>query len=458
MTSQKILTYIINRKLLGFRRMIDKQNIAKVSRKISSVGIFYVELSKKVNAVNILKHSAKNSPYYRKTLPDLIQNLNRKNVYFILRTLPFTTSADVSKNSELFLAVPKSKVVSIHFTYGTTGNKKTIYNSKSDLYRLKYSYVLGFINCGIESSDIAQMLYSYGVWALASHIQDALRAIEIIVLPTGNYMNFKGQKKFIEEFGTTVIFGTPSYVYNLAKEIDLPEESKEKMKAIMMGGEGLPEHLRKIIEEILGGEVFLNYGLNEFGGGIGTECKAHNGYHIFPSNILEIINPQTEELVEDGEWGELVLTSLSREAMPLIRYRTGDVSRIITDECECGVKLPRIDYIRGRADDRVIIGAAEKYYPIVFDKLFDSMKEVQDYWIEIIREDERDTMQVYILSKNGSKDLEQKVIDKLYTLDSIKVDIETTKTLNKPQIIIVDKLPNNNIKRRRLVDKRKFKP
>ncbi len=458
MTSQKILTYFINRKLLRFKRWIDNLNLTKVRRKMFSVNIKYIELSKKVNAVNILRHSAKNSPYYRKTLPKYIQNLNRKNVYSILRKLPFTTSAAVSENSEQFLAIPKSKVVSVHFTYGTTGNKKTIYNSKKDLYRIKYSYALGFLNCGLDTSDIAQIVYSYGVWALASHIQDALRTLEIVVLPTGNYLNFQAQKKFIEEFDVTAIFGTPSYVYNLAKEIDLSEQGKKTMKTILMGGEGLPEHRRKVIEERLGGEVYLNYGLNEFGGGIGSECKAHNGYHVFHNSILEIIDPQTGELVEDGKWGELVLTTLNREAMPLIRYRTGDISRIIVGECECGVKLPRIDYIKGRADDRVIIGAAEKYYPIVFDKLFDSMKEIQDYWIEIIREDERDTMKVYILTKNGSKGLEQKVIDKLYSLDSIKVDIETTKTLNKPQIIFIDKLPNNNIKRRRLVDKRKFKP
>lgn len=454
----KIFTYFINRRLRRFKQLIDKLNLSKIHRKISTASVKQTEFSKKVNAVSILKYSAKNSPYYRKTLPEYIQNLNRKNVYSVLKKLPFTTSAAVSENSEQFLAIPKSEVVSVHFTYGTTGNKKTIYNSKKDLYRLKYSYALGIINCGIDCSDIAQIVYSYGVWALASHIQDALRLLEIIVLPTGNYMNFQAQKKFIEEFETTTIFGTPSYVYNLAKEIDLSEQSKETMKTIMMGGEGLPEHRIKIIEERLGGEVFLNYGLNEFGGGIGSECKAHSGYHVFPSTILEIIDPQTEKLVEDGEWGELVLTTLNREAMPLIRYRTGDISRIISGECECGMKLPRIDYIRGRADDRVIIGAAEKYYPIVFDKLFDSINEIQDYWIEIIRENERDTMKIYILTKNGSEDLEQKIIDKLYSLDSIKVDIETTKTLNKPQIIFVNELPNNNIKRRRLVDKRKFKP
>ena len=313
------------------------------------------------------------------------------------------------------------------------------------------------INCGMNETDIAQIVYSYGVWALASHIQDAARLIDVIVLPTGNYMNFQGQKKFIEEFETTVIFGTPSYVYNLAKEAKLSEKSKKRLKAILMGGEGLPEHRRKLIEEKLGGEVFLNYGLNEFGGGIGSECKAHSGYHIYPGSILEIVNPKTGELVEDGEWGELVLTSLTREAMPLIRYRTGDISRIIVGDCECGLKLPRIDYIRGRADDRVIIGAAEKYYPIVFDKLFDSIKEVQDYWIEITKDDEKDTMNIFILTKNDTKGLEQKIIDKLYTLDSIKIDIEVTKTVNEPKIIFVEELPNKNIKRRRLVDKRKYK-
>ena len=457
MVLQKILSYLVSKRLLRYKRLLDKGEYSKLSKQISKINVKQMEISKRVNAVDALQHAAKNSPYYKKFLPKLIENLNRKNVYEILQTIPFTTSATVSENSNQFLAIPISEVASIHFTYGTTGNKKTIYNSRTDHYRIKYSYSLGMINCGMNASDIAQIVYSYGVWALASHIQDAARQIDVIVLPTGNYTNFEGQKKFIEEFETTVIFGTPSYVYNLAKEVKLTAASKEKMKAILMGGEGLPEHRRKIIEEKLGGKVFLNYGLNEFGGGIGSECKAHTGYHIFPSTIIEIIDPKTGELVEDGKWGELVLTTLTREAMPLIRYRTGDISRKIVGDCTCGMKLPRLDYIKGRADDRVVIGAAEKYYPIVFDKLFDSIEAIQDYWIEITKEDEMDTMNIYVLTKNGTDNLEQIIKDKLYSLDSIKIDIEVTKTVNEPKIIFVDKLPNNSVKRRRLVDKRKFK-
>ena len=123
-------------------------------------------------------------------------------------------------------------------------------------------------------------------------------------------------------------------------------------------------------------------------------------------------------------------------------------------ECDCGLKLPRIDYLKGRADDRVVIGAAEKYYPIVFDKLFDSIPEVKDYWIEVVSENDRDSLKTYVSVDKPSEKLKEKILEKFYSLDSIKIDIETTKTVNKPDIIFIDKLPNS-AKRRRLVDKRK---
>ncbi|MCK5298867.1 MAG: phenylacetate--CoA ligase family protein, partial [Candidatus Heimdallarchaeota archaeon] len=238
-------------------------------------------------------------------------------------------------------------------------------------------------------------------------------------------------------------------------ECDLPQKNKDKMKAILVGGEGLPEHRRKIIEERLGGEVYINYGLNEVGGGIGSECRIHNGYHVFPTVHLEIVDPKTGEHVDIEEYGELVVTTLRREAMPLIRYRTGDITRMIDGECDCGLKLPRIDHLKGRADDKVVIGAAEKYYPINFDLLFDSIPEVKDYWIEISTKNEKDALMTYVLTDKPTKKLEEKIIEKFYTLDSIKIDIETTKTLNVPEVVFIDKLPKGG-KRRRLVDKRKF--
>ena len=451
-------SFIIEKRLQKIRKDLMDINLEKVRKLINNTNMSLVELGKKHNLIKSLKHCAKNSPFYQNKLPSKIFDLTYNNVYDFIEKLPFTTSNDMSQNSEQFLAIPLSEVAGVHFTYGTTGGKKTIYNAKLDLDLINFSYTLGFINCGISYDDIAQIVYSFGIWGLATNIYNVLRQLGIIALPVGNYASFQEQKSFIEKFGTTFLIGTPSYVYNLSREIELSQKSKEKMKAIMVGGEGLPEHRRKIIEENLGGEVFINYGLNELGGGIGSECKMHNGYHIFTNVYYEIIDPKTGIPVDDEEYGELVLTSLTRKAMPLIRYRTGDITRKIEGECDCGLKLSRIDYLKGRADDRIIIGAAEKYYPIVFDQILDPIKEIKDYWIEVEKENEKDSLTIFVLTDRPSEKLETKIKEALYSNSAIKIDITTTKTVNEPKIRFIDKLPNRDVKRRRLVDKRKFKP
>jgi len=437
------------------RKKLLKADQEFVKKQIKEINPRILTLAENYYIVKCLKHAAKNSPYYRKTLPPLIKELKLKNAKAILQTLPFTTTKEVSEDSKQFIAVPKSDIVSVHFTYGSLGNKKTLYNSKKDMAVIDYSYTLGFLLCNIDSTNVAQIVYSFGVWALAENIQRSLLKMGVVTLSTGNYVNFEEQQEYIEKFNVTTIFGTPSYVYNLAQEIDLPQKNKEQMKSILVGGEGLPEHRRKIIEERLGGEVFINYGLNEAGGGVGSECKEHNGYHIMPSFLCEIVDPKTGQPVKKGEYGELIITTLRREAMPLIRYRTGDITRELEGECKCGLPLPRIDYLQGRADDRVIIGAAEKYYPIDFDLLFDSIKEIKDYWIEISTEDDKDSVKTFVITNNPSEALRKKIIDKYYSLDSFKIDIETTKTVNVPEVIFVDKVPHG-AKRRRLVDKRKL--
>ncbi|HUT80098.1 MAG TPA: AMP-binding protein [Candidatus Bathyarchaeia archaeon] len=450
-----LLSLIIKMKLKRLQRKLTNNDQEFVKKQIRKLNPRTIDLTIKYYMVNGLKHAAKNSPFYRDKLAPLVKDLKIKTAYSIIQKLPFTTSQEISEDSSQFIAIPKDDITSVHFTYGTTGGKKIIYNSKRDMYIINYSYTLGFLQCDIDKSDIAQILYSFGIWALAENIQLALLNMGVVTLSTGNYVNFKEQQDYIEKFGVTTLFGTPSYIYNLAREIDLPEKNKKLMKAILVGGEGLPEHRRKTIEERLGGEVFINYGLNEVGGGIGSECNHHNGYHIFPTNYVEIIDPKTGQPVKKGEYGELVVTTLRREAMPLIRYRTGDITREILGECECGLKLPRIDYLQGRADDRVIIGAAEKYYPITFDLLFDSISEVKDYWIEIYTDDGKDLLKVYVLTNNPSEKLQKEILDKFYLIDSIKIDIETTKTVTVPEIIFIKELPKG-AKRRRLVDKRKI--
>ena len=453
MPFNRLLTFVINHRMRRFVRKLGRADHESVMRRIRKLNPMVLSLLEKYYLVTSLKHAAKNSHYYQRKLPELIRGLTLNSAQAVIKTLLFTTPLELSESPKPFLAIPEEDIANIHFTYGSMGKKKVIYNSKRDMTYIDYSYMMGFIHCGIDHRDIAQIVYSFGIWGLAENILRALQNLSIVTLSTGNYLNFQEQRQYLENFKVTCLFGTPSYVYNLAKEIELSEESKKRMKAILVGGECLPEHRRKFIEERLGGEVFINYGMNEAGGGIGSECSEHNGYHIMSTCFCEIIDPETGEEVEDGEFGELVLTTTRREAMPLIRYRTGDITRKLTDKCPCGLILPRLDYLKGRVDDRLVIGAAEKYYPIDFDLFLDPFDEIKDYWIEVVTENDRDTIVSYIYTDSPTEKLRQSIIEKFYSLDSIKIDIETTKTVNVPKVVFVKELSVNN-KRRRLIDKR----
>ena len=387
-------------------------------------------------------------------LSPLLPGLNLRNAYSAIDKLPFTPSEDIKNKPEEFLTIPKEEIAAYHFTAGTSGARKTIYVSKNDLDLINYSYSLGYIFAEIDRTDVVQIVYSFGIWQLGELVRDALNRIGIVSLPTGNYLDYEEQKNYIEQFGTSVLVGTPSYIHNLAQEINLSQASKKRMKAVLLGGEDLSNTRRKVIEENLGGEVFLNYGLMEVGGGVGSECKSHRGYHIFPSVHLEIIDPKTYEPVGDHEFGEIVLTTLNREAMPLIRYRTGDISRLISGDCDCGLKLPILDYIKGRIDDRITLGTAEKYYTEDFDKLFDDIKDIKDYQIFVTRDKGRDLLKISIATNKTSEDLRRKILEKLYSIPSIQLDVFQTKTIQEPEITFINKFSDQKEKRRRLVDKR----
>ncbi|MEM2110057.1 MAG: AMP-binding protein, partial [Candidatus Odinarchaeota archaeon] len=390
----------------------------------------------------------------REWLSALIRKLNFNNCLTLLEEFPFTNPEDVSRNPMSFLSVPLTDIVGFHFTAGTTGKRKLLYVTKEDLDLIVYNYSLGFLWSGIGQSDIAQIMYSFDIWQLGLLFQDAFRRLGVKTIPTGNLITFREQQNFIEEYNVSVLAGTPSYIYQLARAIDLQNSVRERVKAVMLGGEGLPKTRREYIQDRLGGEVFLGYGLMEIGGGVASECSMHNGLHISTTVIPEIVDIKTGERVGVEEYGELVLTSLDRYGMPFIRYRTGDVTRFIDGVCDCGLILPRIDYIKGRLDDRVTLGTAEKYYPIVFEELFESIEEVIDFQIEVTGVDGRDGLKILVKADKPSKDLERKIIGKLYSVSGLRNDIEKTKTINRPKIVFTNQLENYP-KRKIIIDKRR---
>jgi phenylacetate-CoA ligase len=453
MLFDSIKGYIIGRKLKNLRKNLRSAKFTDIKKRINNIDWKIIDLIVKYKLRKTLDFSAKNTPMYKHELPGIISDTSLDKIYSIINKIPFTNPEEVSRNPEMFLSIPYSDVVGFHFTAGTTGKKKKLFLAKSDIEMIVYNYYLGLLMQNLSREDVIQIMYSFGIWQLGNIYQQALSEMGVKFLPTGNGIGFNEQANLIKEFNVSVLTGTPSYIYQLARSIDLPKSSRDNIKSIIMGGEHLTSKKKSFIEDKLGGETFLAYGLMEFGGGVGSECKNHNGYHILTTVYPEIVDIKTSEPVKKEEYGELVLTSLDREAMPLLRYRTGDITRFIEGECECGLKLPKIDFVKSRTDDRVTIGTAEKYYPIVFEELFDDIVNVSDFQIKLVKDDDRDCLKVYVVTDDPSEELRLKIIRKFYEIDSLKRDIEKTKTINAPEIIFTDQI-NQEIKKRSIIDNR----
>ena len=273
--------------------------------------------------------------------------------------LPFMVKADLRDTYPFGLfAVPMSEVVRLHASSGTTGKPIVVGYTRSDLEVWMEVVKRAMASCGLNRTDVIQVSYGYGLFTGGLGAHYGAEALGATVVPTSGG-NTKRQIMLMRDFGTTAICCTPSYFNFMieqaaAEGIDM---RKLPIKAGLFGAEPWTEEMRKRIEAASGIKAYDIYGLSEIiGPGVGIECRCQKGMHIFEDHFYpEIIHPETGEVLPDGEFGELVLTTLTKVAMPMIRYRTRDLTRIIAEPCECGRTLRRIERISSRSDDMFII-------------------------------------------------------------------------------------------------------
>ena len=273
--------------------------------------------------------------------------------------LPFMVKADLRDTYPFGLfAVPMSEVVRLHASSGTTGKPIVVGYTRSDLEVWMEVVKRAMASCGLNRTDVIQVSYGYGLFTGGLGAHYGAEALGATVVPTSGG-NTKRQIMLMRDFCTTAICCTPSYFNFMieqaaAEGIDM---RKLPIKAGLFGAEPWTEEMRKRIEAASGIKAYDIYGLSEIiGPGVGIECRCQKGMHIFEDHFYpEIINPETGEVLPDGEFGELVLTTLTKVAMPMIRYRTRDLTRIIAEPCECGRTLRRIERISSRSDDMFII-------------------------------------------------------------------------------------------------------
>lgn len=324
-------------------------------------------------------NQAAKSPFYSKLFADMGITSDSVTSLDDLRKLPFTTKDDLRGAYPFGLnAVPQSEVVRLHSSSGTTGNPIVVCHSQRDLDIWADRVARCMYMVGLRNTDVFQNTSGYGMFTGGLGIHNGAERLGALMVPaaTGNSPR---QIKFITDFGTTAIHAIPSYAIRLAEVFkDQGVDPREtSLKCLIIGAEPHTEEQRRKIEDLLGVKAYNCFGMSEMSGpGVAFECQEQNGLHIWEDSYLfEIVDPETLEPVADGETGELVITTLDREAMPLIRYRTRDLTRVLVGECPCGRTHRRLDRLKGRSDDMFIVKGVN-IFPMQIEKILLQFEEV----------------------------------------------------------------------------------
>ena len=309
---------------------------------------------------DLVKRVYKKIPFYKESFdaagvkPEDIRSLND------ITKLPFTIKQDLRDAYPFkMFAIPQSKVVRIHCSSGTTGTATVVGYTKHDLEVWGDCFARFLYAADCDKNATIQIAYGYGLFTggLGAHTGGETAGCTVLPMSTGNT---KRQVRLMHDFNVDCLCCTPSYALNIADvayEEGFNPADDFKIHSAILGAEPCSEGMRKEIERKLGVRVHDIYGLSEvMGPGVACECEKQNGLHVCEDHfIIEVVDPKTLQPVPDGEWGEVVFTTLSKDCSPLIRYRTRDISRILEGECECGRTFRRMDRIAGRTDDMLII-------------------------------------------------------------------------------------------------------
>ncbi len=339
--------------------------------------------------------------FYRKAFdkagvtPDDIKSLDD------LRRFPFTTKQDLRENYPFgMFAVPMSSIVRLHASSGTTGRSTVVGYTKRDIETWSELMARCFVAAGVTKNDIIHNAYGYGLFTggLGAHYGAEKLGASVIPMSGGNT---KRQIMILQDFGPTAICCTPSYALNLAEQGKAMgiEMRSLKLRVGVFGAEPWSDKMRQEIENVLGITALNIYGLSEImGPGVAMECiEGRNGMHIFEDHFLvETIHPDTGEVLPPGESGELVFTTITKEAFPLIRFRTRDISRLLTEPCRCGRTLHRMDRVTGRSDDMLIIRGVN-VFPSQIEAVLLAIEGVEpQYQLIVDRAGNLDTLEIQV--------------------------------------------------------------
>jgi phenylacetate-CoA ligase len=374
-----------------------------------------------------------------------------------IKKIPFTTADDLRENYPFgMFAVDRKDVVRIHGSSGTTGKPKVVGYTKNDLDM--WSEIVARVICaaGGTPEDIVQVAFGYGLFTGGFGLHYGMEKLGAMVVPLSSG-NTQRQLMLMQDFESTILIATPSYALYLADEIEKKgiDKSKIKLRLALFGGEGHTEEMRAKIENQLGIIATENYGLSEvIGPGYSGECYLKNGMHIAEDHFYsEVVDPDTLEQLDIGEKGELVITSLTKEAFPILRYRTRDITWLDDSPCDCGRTSLRMGKVQGRSDDMMVIRGVN-VFPSQIESVIMAMNDVEPFYeIIVTSEGYMDKIEVRIEFSDAS------LLDDYTKLENLRerikhnlrviLNIDAKVTLASPGT-----LPRFEGKAKRVIDKR----
>lgn len=384
-----------------------------------------------------------NVPHYRKKFSEIGLKPEHIKTLRDIEKIPFTTKEDFRANYPYdMFAVPMKEIVRLHGSSGTTGNPVVTGYTRHDLDM--WTGLVSRVACaaGVVPDDIAQISFGYGLFTGGFGLHYGLERVGLSVIPVSSG-NTKRQIKFMQDFGSTVLISTPSYAMYLgetAQEMGI-DFKKLKLRLGLFGGEGHTKEMQKQIEKYLNITDTENYGLTEvIGPGFSGECYIQNGMHIADDEFIsEVIDPETGEVLPLGEKGELVVTSLTKEGVPILRYRTKDITRLMDEPCKCGRTTTRMEKVSGRTDDMLVIRGVN-VFPSQIEGVLLGMDDVAPHYeIVLTTEKHLDRIEVKVevadaellTSYSALENLREKIANNIYSILNMHVKV----TLAEPHTL-----------------------
>ena len=348
--------------------------------------------------VKQVKHVWDNVPYYRKKMEEKGVTPDDIKSAADLYKLPFTSKADLrDAYPDGLLAVPKSECVRIHSTSGTTGKRVVAFYTQGDIDLWDDCCARALVAAGADKEDVCQVCYGYGLFTGGLGLHGGSHKVGCLTLPMSSG-NTDRQLQFMEDLGSTILCCTPSYAAYLAESIEERGiKDKIHLKSGIFGAEAWSEEMRQDIQKKLGIKAFDIYGLTELSGpGVAYECSSQTGMHINEDHfIAEIIDPDTGEVLPEGTQGELVFTAITKEAFPLLRYRTRDICVLTREKCSCGRTFIKMCKPMGRSDDMLIVKGVN-VFPSQIETVLIEQGYQANYQIIVDRVNNSDTLEVMV--------------------------------------------------------------